>query len=128
MATLCLEGSRTRCVLGAMGGDSQMQTQLQLLIDMLDGGLDPQQAVSRARWCLDRGGQPRIIAEKGAFDHAPLESRGHLVTEAGRFEEIVGHAQLIAITANGIRVGAADPRSDGQVATAPALRTGLSGP
>jgi gamma-glutamyltranspeptidase/glutathione hydrolase len=118
MPTICLEGNQPRYVLGAMGGDAQMQTQLQLLVDMIDGGLDPQQAVSRARWCLDRGEKYQVIAEEGAFEVAQLEKRGHVVTEASRFEEIVGHAQVIEITASGVKVGAADPRSDGQVAAA----------
>jgi gamma-glutamyltranspeptidase len=121
MATICLEGSQPRYILGAMGGDSQMQTQLQLLIDMIDGGLDPQQAVSRARWCLDRGEKHQVIAEEGAFDFTQLEKRGHMVTKVNRFEEIVGHAQVIEITARGVRVGAADPRSDGQVGATAAV-------
>jgi gamma-glutamyltranspeptidase/glutathione hydrolase len=118
MATICVEGSQLRYVLGAMGGDAQMQTQLQLLVDMIDGGLDPQQAVSRARWFVDRGVEYHVVIEDGAFDVSQLEKRGHKVTEASRFEEIVGHAEVIGITANGVRVGAADPRSDGQVAVA----------
>ena len=94
-----------------------MQTQLQLLMGMIEGGLDPQQAVSRARWYLDRAGN-QILAEYGALDVPQLETRGHKVVELNRFEDVVGHAQVIEIVPGRVLVGAADPRCDGQVAVA----------
>ena len=116
MPTIVLEAGRLRHVLGCMGGDGQMQTQLQLLVDLCDGGLDPQQAVSRARWYLDRGETTKIVMEQGAVDPEALEAMGHAVVIKNRFEDVMGHAQVIAVTPEGVLVGAADPRSDGQVA------------
>lgn len=116
MPTIVLQSGKPRYVLGCMGGDGQMQTQLQLLVDLCVGGLDPQQAVSRARWYLDRGETTRIVAEQGAVDAAELRKKGHQVALMGRFEEIMGHAQVIEVAPGGILIGAADPRSDGQVA------------
>jgi gamma-glutamyltranspeptidase/glutathione hydrolase len=116
MPTIVRQSSKPRYVLGCMGGDGQIQTQLQLLVDLCVGGLDPQQAVSRPRWYLERGKTDRIIAEQGAMDAAKLEKKGHRVTVMRRFEEIMGHAQVIELAAGGILVGAADPRSDGYVA------------
>lgn len=116
MPTIALEAGKLRYVLGCMGGDGQMQTQLQLLIDLCDGGLDAQQAVSRARWYLDRSEESQIIAEQGALKPDELESKGHNVIIKERFEDIMGHAQVIEKTSNGFLIGAADPRSDGQVA------------
>jgi gamma-glutamyltranspeptidase/glutathione hydrolase len=116
MPTIVRQARKPRYVLGCMGGDGQMQTQLQLLVDLCVGGLDPQQAVSRARWFLERGKTDRIIAEQGAIDAAELERKGHRVTVMRRFEEIMGHAQVIELAAGGILIGAADPRSDGYVA------------
>lgn len=116
MPTMAVETGKLRYVLGCMGGDGQVQTQLQVLVDMCDGGLDPQQAVSRARWYLDRGERSQIIAERTALEPLELERKGHCVIVKERFEEIVGHAQIIEVAAPDTLVGAADPRSDGQVA------------
>jgi gamma-glutamyltranspeptidase/glutathione hydrolase len=120
MPTIALREGKPAIVLGCMGGDGQMQTQLQLLLDLRDGGLDPQQAVSRPRWYLDRSapGGPRLMIEDGVDDGLieALRALGHEVESLGRFEDRMGHAQIIAIRDDGVLVGAADPRSDGQVA------------
>ena len=118
MPALLLRDGRPAYALGCMGGDGQVQTQLQLIVDMLDARLDPQQAVSRPRWYLDRsgGGGARVLAEAGVAPAilAGLRDRGHAVEVIGASEEIMGHAQVIARTPGGELVGAADPRSDGQ--------------
>jgi len=112
---MAFENGSLRYVLGCMGGDGQMQTQLQLLVDLCDGKLNPQQAISRARWYLERGETTRLVAEAGAVDVKSLEQLGHSVTVANRFEEMMGHAQAIEMRSDRVLVGAADPRSDGQV-------------
>jgi gamma-glutamyltranspeptidase len=115
--TLACRGKELALVLGCMGGDGQVQTQVQLLVGMLDGGLDPQQAVSRPRWYLDRANsQLPLLIEEG-FDPiivAALRQMGHEVSVLGPAEEIMGHAQVIAVEPTGALVGAADRRSDGQ--------------
>ena len=117
MPTVIKKADKLRYVLGCMGGDGQMQTQLQLIIDLCDGRLDPQQAVSRPRWYLERGVTNKIFAERDAADQVQsLGNKGHSVTTIYPSEEIMGHAQVIEITTGGVLVGAADPRSDGQVA------------
>ena len=105
--------------LGCMGGDGQMQTQIQLLVAMVDAGLDPQQAVSSPRWYLDRasGPQSRVLFESRMDEAlvAGMQARGHTTAVLGASEEVMGHAQVIAVERTGSLVGAADPRSDGQV-------------
>jgi gamma-glutamyltranspeptidase/glutathione hydrolase len=105
--------------LGCMGGDGQMQTQTQLLVAMVDAGLDPQQAVSSPRWYLDRAGGPqsRVLFESRMDEAlvAGMQARGHATAVLGASEEVMGHAQVIAVERTGSLVGAADPRSDGQV-------------
>lgn len=106
-------------VFGCMGGDGQVQTQLQLLVNLVDSGFDPQQAISVPRWYLDRSGQDEclLLVEEGFDQHVlnGLTAKGHRLRRLTRWEEIMGHAQAIAIEAAGILVGGADPRSDGQV-------------
>jgi gamma-glutamyltranspeptidase/glutathione hydrolase len=105
-------------VLGCMGGDGQVQTQLQILLDLIDGDLDAQQAVSRPRWYLDRAAadKPIVVLESGVSTAVAqgLHARGHVVELRGPSEDIMGHAQVICQTMSGAMIGAADPRSDGQ--------------
>lgn len=120
MPSLLLRGGRPSHVLGCMGGDGQMQTQVQLILDMCVAGLDPQQAVSRPRWYLDRAaeGGPRLVVESGV-DAALVEAlrgKGHRIDRIGPLQDLMGHAQVVAFEADGVLSGAADPRSDGQVA------------
>lgn len=118
MPTIVTRGGKPAVALGCMGGDGQMQTQLQLVRDLVDGGLDPQQAVSRPRWYLDRSPQvgPRVVMETGLDEEVitALRALGYDIAMVGRFDDRMGHAQIITI-ADGILIGAADPRSDGQV-------------
>jgi gamma-glutamyltranspeptidase/glutathione hydrolase len=113
-------GGGLHAVLGCMGGDGQVQTQLQILVDLIDGDLDAQQAVSRPRWYLDRtaADRPVVVMESGVSTAVAegLHARGHVVEVRGPSEDLMGHAQVIRKTTFGIMIGAADPRSDGQAA------------
>lgn len=106
-------------VFGCMGGDGQVQTNAQLVVNLIDGGLDPQQAISRPRFVLDRAPLQgaRLMLEAGLDDlsGALLGSLGHDVIRLGPSEEVMGHAQVIQKIGD-VLVGGADPRSDGQVA------------
>lgn len=118
--TMICQGDQLTHAMGCMGGDGQVQTQLQLITGMIDAGLDPQQAISRPRWYLDRANSsgPQVMVEAG-FDPsilAELRQRGHDVSVLGPAEEVMGHAQVISVTKEGVLVGGADPRSDGQAA------------
>lgn len=120
MPTIATAGGKPVIAFGCMGGDGQMQTQLQVLLGLTDGGLDPQQAISRPRWYLDRSGAGASVVkveagvERSIVDG--LRARGHLVEVLGASEELMGHAQIIQRVGD-VLVGGADPRSDGQVAT-----------
>jgi len=119
MPSLATRDGKTAYAFGCMGGDGQMQTQLQLIMDVCVAGLDPQQAVSRPRWYLDRSaaGGPRLSVEAGLDSQLieALRSKGHLVDVLGPMQDLMGHAQIIAVEPGGVLAGAADPRSDGQV-------------
>jgi gamma-glutamyltranspeptidase/glutathione hydrolase len=118
MPTIATKGGRPHLVLGCMGGEGQMQTQLQLILDVTDGGLDVQQAVSRPRWYLDRSdpAAPKLMMERGPTPDLceALGARGHQVVPLGHLEELMGHAQFIRLEEGSVLSGAADPRSDGQ--------------
>jgi len=47
---------------------------------------------------------------------AALRAAGHDIEEIGAFDEVMGHAGALVRHPDGLLEGAADPRSDGQVA------------
>ncbi len=98
-------------VVGTPGGDGQPQTLVQVLTNILQFGLTPQQAVeaARFRWY----GRERIGVEPGiaADVREALTRRGHQVTLQEPSEEF-GGAQVIMLTPSGGRVAGADPRRE----------------
>ncbi len=110
-------------VLGTMGGDSQPQILLQLLVRWLVGGQAPGAAVAAGRWVLtstDEGGGFDTWRRRGVVrvlleGHAPaawragLAARGHVVVEGPPFSHGFGHAQLIAVEDDQL-TGSSDPR------------------
>lgn len=116
-----------RAVLGTMGGDSQPQVVLQLLARLLVHGQEAGEVVRAPRFVLAPGAQAsgtgfdtwrdadeQVVRIEG---HAPpgwpdgLVQRGHRVEVAGFDPAGFGHAQLIEVREDGLRAGAADPRS-----------------
>jgi gamma-glutamyltranspeptidase/glutathione hydrolase len=97
-------------VLGSPGGRTIINTVLQVLINLIDFGMDIEQAVAAPRvhhqWLPDR-----IRMEADGFDAkvvTELERRGHTVQVRGR----QGMVNAIGIDPDtGERVGAADPRN-----------------
>lgn len=111
---------RPALVFGTMGGDGQPQTHLQFLCNVIDFGMDIQEALAAPRWLYGRfviGEQMdalNIEARVPEEVHRALERKGHKVNVLPSWAEVVGHAQAIVMDAErGIFIGAADPRSDG---------------
>lgn len=111
-----------RAVFGTMGGDSQPQVVLQLAARLLAGGQETGDAVQAARFVLAAGAHGFTTWDGGEQTvrleaHAPagwaegLTERGHTVAVAGFDPAGFGHAHAIEVRADGIRAGAADPRS-----------------
>jgi gamma-glutamyltranspeptidase/glutathione hydrolase len=98
-------------VVGTPGGDGQPQTLVQVITNILQFGLTPQQAVEapRFRWY----GRERVGVEPGipAEVREALTRRGHQVTLQEPSEEF-GGAQVILVTPTGGRVAGADPRRE----------------
>ncbi|MFQ6097911.1 MAG: gamma-glutamyltransferase, partial [Armatimonadota bacterium] len=97
---------------GTPGGDVQVQTNLQVLANLIDFGRDPQQALEDPRWSRH---QARSVALE---DRAPgelcegLARRGHDVRRIGPYGQ-GGRAQVICIAENGVLTAGSDPRCDG---------------
>ena len=105
--------------IGAQGGDAQAQVHLQLVTDLVDFGMEPQEAIEAPRWVAGgRPGDPPTVltVEQGISDETrqALRELGHVVEVTGRFDENFGHAQMILRDPEtGLLRGGADPRADG---------------
>jgi gamma-glutamyltranspeptidase/glutathione hydrolase len=105
--------------IGTQGGDAQAQVHLQLITNLVDYGMEPQEAIEAPRWVaggpdLDR---PLVVELESRFAPetiAGLERRGHDVVVGDNFNTNFGHAQMILRDQeSGLLRGGADPRADG---------------
>ena len=111
--TLVKQDGKVLLVLGSPGGPTIINTVLQIILNVLDEGMDLYEAVDEPRihhqWMPDR-----IVAETGALSReveAELESLGHEVVYRGR----IGDAHCIRVDpVSGLREGVADPRLWGE--------------
>ena len=96
---------------GTPGGDGQPQTLIQVLNNVLQHGMTPQQAVEAPRWRVFN--RTRLGVEPGidANTRSMLERRGHSVRVQEPSAEF-GGAQMIVISSSGARMTGADPRRE----------------
>ena len=98
-ASLIMHHDEPFLVFGTMGGDGQAQTHLQVISNVLDGGMDIQEAISAPRWFHGRrdfGLGPEGLWLEGRFPSAlvtALQARGHQVGVVEDYSEMMGHAQ-----------------------------------
>jgi gamma-glutamyltranspeptidase/glutathione hydrolase len=116
--SMFLVDGRPRLVYGTMGGEGQPQTQAALVTRIIDRGLGPQAAVEAPRWLFGRTwGEPSKalrLEARGAHDVADdLAGRGHDVRLVEDWSDLMGHAHVIQIDADGTLRGGSDPRADG---------------
>jgi len=112
--TLVIKDGRVVGAFGSPGGSRIISTTLQVLLRVVDDGLDPAEALGAPRmhhqWYPDR-------LEVEPFGLAPetrarLEALGHAVHLGG----FMGNAMAIWRRADGVLEGAADPRGEGSAA------------
>ncbi len=114
MATMVLADGRLETVLGAMGGDGQPQTNLQILQRLIDAGEGLEDAVAAPRLRTGFGDPPALQLEAGLAPLAPaLSRRGHVVRVGPAQMDGMGHAQAITRSPFGLLRATADPRGDG---------------
>lgn len=103
---------------GVMGGFMQPQGHLQVLVNLLDLALSPQEALDAARFCLldgEPGGSVAIEASAGDELITALRAKGHSVQVKRGLERMVfGSGQVIRRdAANGVLIAGSDGRRDG---------------
>jgi gamma-glutamyltranspeptidase len=120
IASLAFRDEKLWSVLGCMGADGQPQIHAQAYVSMIDYGRNIQQAVEAPRWLSGRfalGEARDTLHIESRFPRETIDElarRGHLLDRWGPWNELAGHAHGIVIDpASGMRMGGADPRSDG---------------
>ncbi len=115
---MALRDGRLWLSFGVMGGFMQPQGHLQVVVNMVDHGLDPQAALDAPRFRVDERGGPQVAIET----QVPLKARralaalGHDVRPETTFSPEFGGGQVIAVDPErGVLWGGSDPRKDGCV-------------
>ena len=110
--TIVLKDKKPFLVTGSPGGSLIITTVLQIVVDVIDRGMDIAGAVSAPR-VHDQWMPDRVFAEPGLAPHiiAALQSRGDAVV----VRRLPTSANSIAVQGDGF-VGAADPRTRGALA------------
>jgi gamma-glutamyltranspeptidase len=117
---LATRDGETSFVFGTRGADGQPQTQFQLISNIVDHVMNPQEAVEAPRWCMG-GTTPETPADifhlesrfkTEVFDG--LEQRGYKVAQVAPVDDMMGTAACIGLDREqGCFIGGADPRGDG---------------
>ena len=100
---------------GVMGGFMQPQGHMQVISNMIDYKMNPQDALDAPRWQWVKG---KTFSVEASLNHdvvRQLSLKGHLVQmtpEVGSF----GRGQIILKTENGVYVGGTESRTDGYIA------------
>ena len=116
---------RLTYVLGTPGADCQVQSNMQVITNLIDYGMTVQEAVEAPRWkhvgdgtesTIPHTAEDRLLMES-RFDAAvirQLRAMGHPVHELDAWDGVTGREMALYIDAEtGVLHGAADPRYDG---------------
>ncbi len=113
--TMVFDRERLRIVLGAPGGTKIVGAVLQVLLNLLDHGMSPLEAVSAPR--IDFQGS--VVEAEGRIDTdivAGLEAGGHRVhRRPTNYDVYFAKPQVLRVNADGSLDGASDPRGDGGI-------------
>lgn len=111
--TFVFKGGKLFLVTGSPGGSRIITTTLQVMVNVIDNGMSLAEAVAAPR--MHHQWKPDVLVSEGGLSPdtvAALQAKGHKVT----IGTASGSANSIAVTADGLLVGAADPRQRGTLA------------
>ena len=100
---------------GVMGGYMQPQGHVQVVMNLIDFHLDPQQALDAPRWQWMRDGSITVETRFDAELSHALQRRGHQV-RVDLFTPSFGRGQMILRMENGTLVGGTESRTDSHIA------------
>jgi len=111
---MAARGGRPAIVFGSMGGEGQPQLQTQVLINIVDHGMEPAEAVARPRIRIMAGGEV-VSVEADDPVARDLNRSGLKIELVPPKHHSHGHAHAIVIDGPTSWRAGADPRSDGSV-------------
>jgi gamma-glutamyltranspeptidase/glutathione hydrolase len=108
---MVLDGDQPCLLLGTPGADGQTQTNMQVLVNLIDFGADAQGAVDAPRWRSMPDGE-LLLETRFPFETVnQLSKRGHNIKQLIDFSSLMGSAQAIKIDREKhILTGGADGR------------------
>ncbi len=120
---IVLKDGKPFLTLGTPGGDSQTQACLQVFTNIVDFGLNVQEAVSAPRFCgysfpqspWPHGVAPNRLVLEGRISQEvgdKLRDKGHKVEVVGPWAVVNGFTPIIVDSVNGAYRGGADPRRE----------------
>jgi len=118
MASIVTRDDRPVIAFSTMGGQGQAQFHAQVLTNLLDYGMDPQEAIERPRFVIGpfspgEAEETVHLERRVPFEvFEALRTRGHPMKPAPEFFVRTGHAHAITFR-DGTLLGGADPRGDG---------------
>lgn len=99
---------------GVMGGPMQPQGHLQVVVNQVDYGMNPQTSLEAPRWRWDGGLRVALEASVPAAVASGLAARGHETLMMERvFNHNFGRGQIIRRLPGGGYIAGSEPRSDG---------------
>ena len=117
--SLAMRDNKPAVIFGAMGGDGQAQTHLQVYTALARYGLNMQAAIEAPRWIhgAESPDEPEHLRIESRVPHetvSELEARGQSVTLVGAWDSMMGHAHGIRFDhERGVLAGGSDPRAEG---------------
>jgi gamma-glutamyltranspeptidase len=118
IASLVTRDERPEMAFATMGGNGQAMFHVQVLTNVLDYGMDVQEAIERPRFLIgaflpdDPADTIYLESRVPSSVFAALARKGHLIKPAPPLFTKVGHAHGIVMR-DGTLMGGADPRGDG---------------
>jgi gamma-glutamyltranspeptidase/glutathione hydrolase len=112
---MAARGGTPWAIFGTMGGEGQPQLQAQVLMNLVDHGLEPAEAVARPRVRVRADGET-VSVEADYPNAGGLKGGGLRIELMPPKHHSLGHAHAILVDSPGAWRAGADPRSDGTVA------------
>ncbi len=111
---LAIKDGNLWSVFGNMGGPMQPQGHFQLLSNLIDHGMNAQEAVDHPRHFHDHDSNNLLLEGRVPPDEVDkLRALGHKVELGANYVVPVGGAQVILVHEDGTRSCGSDPRKDG---------------
>ena len=98
---------------GTPGADYQVQTNLQVITNTVDLGMNPQAAINAPKWALTGPGDLVLESRFPGETFEALARLGHTVVRGADWESTLSRSQIVGLRADGVLLGASDLRAEG---------------